>query len=69
MTESSLTPLLSEKLAARFLAVSQRTLQAWRMSGVGPDFVKMGRAVRYLQSDLENWISSKRARTDSHTRR
>jgi predicted DNA-binding transcriptional regulator AlpA len=59
-TQIDLTPLLSEKLAARFLSVSQRTLQAWRVSGTGPLFIKMGRAIRYCQSDLVNWMNSKR---------
>lgn len=52
--------LLCEKLASRFLSVSQRTLQAWRVAGSGPAYIKMGRAVRYSPDDLQNWINSKR---------
>lgn len=52
--------LLCEKLASRFLSVSQRTLQAWRVAGSGPVYIKMGRAVRYVPEDLQNWINSRR---------
>jgi predicted DNA-binding transcriptional regulator AlpA len=50
--------LLRETDAANFLKLSIRTLQAWRSSGVGPAFVRAGRAVRYRQSDLINWIEA-----------
>jgi hypothetical protein len=48
--------LLTEKVAARLLAVSNRTLQTWRCKGIGPAFVRAGRAVRYRQTDLDAWI-------------
>jgi excisionase family DNA binding protein len=48
--------LLDEAEAARILAVSIRTLQAWRVSDVGPPFVRVGRLVRYARSDLLTWI-------------
>jgi hypothetical protein len=31
--------------------LSPRTLQRWRLTGDGPAFIKVGHAVRYLQSD------------------
>jgi hypothetical protein len=51
---------MTEKDAARFLSVSQRTLQAWRVSAVGPPYIKMGRAIRYCLRDLIAWTESKR---------
>ena len=57
--ENDLQALLPEKDAARFLSVSQRTLQAWRVSVVGPPYIKMGsRAVRYRRRDLIAWIDA-----------
>ena len=50
--------LLTEKVAARLLAVSNRTLQTWRFRGIGPAFVRAGRAVRYRQTDLDDWVSA-----------
>jgi predicted DNA-binding transcriptional regulator AlpA len=43
---------LNEFQAAEFLGLSVRTLQAWRVSGDGPSYVKMGRAVRYQRRAL-----------------
>jgi predicted DNA-binding transcriptional regulator AlpA len=43
---------LNENQAAEFLGVSVRTLQAWRVRGGGPPYVKIGRAVRYQRRAL-----------------
>jgi predicted DNA-binding transcriptional regulator AlpA len=43
---------LNENQAAEFLGVSVRTLQAWRVRGGGPLYVKLGRAVRYQRRAL-----------------
>jgi excisionase family DNA binding protein len=57
-------PLLTENQAAEFLNLSTRTLQAWRIKGGGPRFARLGRAVRYRQADLNEWLES---RTLVHT--
>lgn len=59
MTEEP-NELICEKKAARLLSISQRTLQAWRVAGSGPAYIKLGRAVRYTREDLHSWVSSKR---------
>jgi predicted DNA-binding transcriptional regulator AlpA len=43
---------LNENQAAEFLGLSTRTLQAWRVRGGGPPFVKIGRSVRYQRRVL-----------------
>jgi predicted DNA-binding transcriptional regulator AlpA len=50
--------LLNEAEAAKFLAVSVRTLQAWRTRDSGPPFVRLGRAIRYRLKDLIEWVRS-----------
>ena len=50
--------LLDEGAAASILCVSKRTLQLWRRSGNGPAFVKLGAAVRYRPSDLDEFIEA-----------
>lgn len=50
--------LLHERDAADLLKLSMRTLQAWRCRGFGPRFVKVGRAIRYRQSDIIAWIEA-----------
>jgi predicted DNA-binding transcriptional regulator AlpA len=58
--------LLSEKEAAGDLGFSIRTLQAWRVRGGGPPYVKVSaRCVRYRQSDLEEWIEERLRRSTS----
>jgi len=54
------TAFLTEKDAARLLAISHRTLQAWRRIGTGPSFVKLGRAVRYRKHDILAWADGHR---------
>jgi predicted DNA-binding transcriptional regulator AlpA len=51
--------LLNESETAKFLAVSVRTLQAWRTRELGPPFVRLGRAIRYRLKDLIEWVRSK----------
>ena len=50
--------LLMEMHAARLLSLSVRTLQGWRVKGVGPAYVQAGRAIRYRRCDLIAWIDA-----------
>jgi hypothetical protein len=52
--------LLDEVQAARFLVLSERTLQHWRLVGGGPPFVRLGRAIRYSVEDLEKFIAARK---------
>jgi excisionase family DNA binding protein len=52
-------PFLDTTEAARYLGLQPTTLEAWRCRGEGPSFVKLGRAVRYRQADLDAWIESR----------
>ena len=42
----------NEMQAAIFLGVSVRTVQAWRVRGGSPPYVKIGRLVRYQRREL-----------------
>lgn len=48
--------LMTEKEAAERYGISVRTFQAWRVKGSGPSYCKIGRSVRYRQSDLNDFI-------------
>jgi predicted DNA-binding transcriptional regulator AlpA len=37
------------------LGVSRFTVRSWRLKGVGPRFLKMGRAVRYRPQDVDEY--------------
>jgi excisionase family DNA binding protein len=45
--------------AAEYLGLQKTTLEAWRVRGSGPMFVKMGKAVRYRREDLDRFLDSK----------
>jgi hypothetical protein len=49
---SDLDAAMDEYRAAEFLSISARTLQAWRVRGGGPRFLRLGRAIRYRRRDL-----------------
>lgn len=52
--------LISEKEAAVFLGFTPRFLQARRIRGGGPQFVRISRrAIRYRIRDLEKWIEER----------
>lgn len=54
--------VLSETEAANYICMSRSYLAQSRMDGrrknrtPAPPFIKIGRAVRYLQEDLDQWL-------------
>jgi len=68
MIDRDLDAVINENLAAEILGLSTRTLQAWRISGRGPNFLKMGRTVRYRRRDLvqfqEDHVASSTSEVD-----
>jgi predicted DNA-binding transcriptional regulator AlpA len=62
-------PLLTEQDASERLGLSVRTLQKWRLQGSGPRFIKLGAAVRYDPTDLDEYIERGRRRSTSDPER
>lgn len=55
---------LTERTLAERWSISAKTLRNWRVSGLGPHFVKIGGAVRYSIDAVEAFESEQaRART------
>jgi predicted DNA-binding transcriptional regulator AlpA len=52
--------ILTTGEAAAVLGLSASYLNKMRVTGCGPVFLKLSRAVRYTQADLDAWISSRR---------
>ena len=50
------TRALTEREVAELLGLSVATLRAWRHRGKGPRFLRLGRSVRYLPSDLADFV-------------
>ena len=59
MEQATLTlpQMLSEKQAARILAVSIAALRRWRREGRGPEFTRLGRCIRYNVKSIECWLA------------
>ena len=58
------TVLYDEEAAGKYIGganspVSSRTLQRWRLEGVGPTYVKIGRLVRYREADLDTFLEER----------
>jgi hypothetical protein len=50
-------PLLKECEAAAHLGVCASTLRRWRWAGSGPEWIKLGGAVRYAPEALARFIT------------
>lgn len=53
--------LFDEETAGKYIGgaespISTRTMQRWRLEGVGPVYVKLGRLVRYRRHDLDAFL-------------
>ena len=58
------SPYFVQPEAARFLRLSERTLERWRLQGQGPLFSRFGRRIVYPKDELVAWA---RSRTVSST--
>lgn len=51
--------LMDQKELAEFLMVSEKTLEHYRWRGVGPEYIKIGKLVRYNKCDVIEWLRAK----------
>ena len=49
---------LGTKEAAEFIRHSHRTLEDWRLKGIGPPFQRRSRRILYVVDDLIAWIDA-----------
>ena len=59
--ETLLTPIQ----AAAVLQIKPNTLAKWRVTGEGPSFIHIGRAVRYSAREIARFIDSQTRRSTS----
>ena len=65
MNEPIESPLLDGHEAAHYLGLHNAgTLCNWRVQGVGPAYVRIGKNIRYRVADLDEWIVSRRVECD-----
>lgn len=59
--------LVDENVAAEVINLSPRTLQAKRLNGEGPRFIRISRrCVRYRMRDVLDWLSDHRVIPTRH---
>jgi hypothetical protein len=51
-------PLAEPPAVADVLGVPEHTLAQWRSRGKGPDYLKVGRHVRYRWADVNAWLDT-----------
>jgi predicted DNA-binding transcriptional regulator AlpA len=56
MTHPDLNMLLTSREVAALLRLSERTMERHRVTGTGPRYIALGRAIRYRGCDLLDWI-------------
>ena len=60
--------LIDEECAAKFLKLSQRTMQGYRYRGGGPNYIAVSsRCVRYRRIDLRRWADARLRASTSDT--
>ena len=60
--------LLDQASVARLLGATEKFLEARRVRGGGPPFVKVGRLCRYRRADVLAWIESRRCASTSEAK-
>ena len=55
--------LLTERDAARFLCMSVHFLRQARVQGRGPEYVRLGRSIRYTLGALQTFLLQRTVRT------
>jgi hypothetical protein len=56
--------MLTTAELAEILQVRVNTLEHWRSQGRGPEFVRVGRRVRYTRAAVDKWIGQETSRND-----
>lgn len=56
--------MLNDRQAAGFLNVGLQTMRNWRTQRRGPDYHRLGRSIRYSESDLRKFLESRKIRVN-----
>ncbi len=53
--------LMTPRQLAQYLESSISALSQYRALGIGPEYFKIGKMVRYRKSDVDKWLEQKRS--------
>ena len=59
-------PLASTADVAGVLGIPEKTLVEWRSRGLGPDYLKVGKYVRYRWSAVNAWLDGREIAAGVH---
>jgi len=57
--ENTLEELLNEHDVARITGLAVASVRRWRLLRQGPQYLKIGAAVRYRGADLATWLTTR----------
>lgn len=57
--------LLTPPMLAQRIGQTERTLSEWRITGKGPDYIRIGRSVRYRPEAVDAWLLSREVSSTS----
>jgi hypothetical protein len=52
---------LTTDQTAKVVGVMPRTVRSWKNRGVGPPHIQVGGIIRYLRSDIDDWLLAHRS--------
>ena len=53
-----MTHLIDSKQLSKELGIPEGTIAQWRYLGKGPDYIRVGRYVRYRPEAVEAWLAA-----------
>jgi predicted DNA-binding transcriptional regulator AlpA len=57
--------VMDEEQTGEYLGKPPGTLRQWKYLGQGPPFVHLGRSVRYLKPDVDEWLAENTTRPEA----
>ena len=58
-----ISPLIKEKMVSELTGMSLATIRNHRWLGIGIPYIKIGRSVRYLESDVHDFLNQLKVQT------
>lgn len=65
MRTTVVDPLWTTEEVSTYLTVPVPTIYRWRVQGVGPRAIRVGKHLRFRRSEVERWVEEHEDRNDS----